>query len=432
MWKWMVFLLACGDSAARSDGGAVRDSGGLRDGDVRVDGASVEDSGGRDAARPDAGDCAVPDGSDPAIGCVIGAVRDGSSVVIAGARFGAVGPNVVIFDDFEGGSPGDPIATGAGSAAVGEWVLLGSGTPRYGDEFAVSGSRAFRADFSEDSNQQAFADLPPDTTEIFYSWWMYTPEGHRFPGQDNVDTLNWKVIWLLGEDRLGGGTHDDDLFFAFLQPDDAPTAVFGGNCSVYTEGSRWPTVDLRRGRWKRISIWDRGRTDATGALRIWELRDDGPELHVDDRDMQTLPTDCGAAPHRWERVSFNGYGRSTEAPSNQYLDDFYVAVGPDHHDDPSRHVRPGRRRVRLRVRRRRAQQRKRLPDPLRVTPVTRSRCAVTMAGHERPPDGHLRERHPPDGCAPQLVDLAEGRLRAVLGAHLGGAGSAAGAPRLLR
>jgi hypothetical protein len=49
---------------------------------------------------------------------------------------------------------------------------------------------------------------------------------------------------------------------------------------------------------------------------------------VNEENVPTLPTDCGAAPRQWERVAFNGYGRSTPAPSNPHLDDFYVAVGP--------------------------------------------------------------------------------------------------------
>jgi hypothetical protein len=334
MWTLVVFAtmgIACeGSMSSSPDARVERDSGARRDAGERRDDGGERDGGGRDSARPDAAAiCPPPSSSDtPAIGCVIGAVQDGSSITIAGAGFGDTGPNVVMFDDFEGGTPGEPIALGAGSAALGEWVLLGSGTPRYGDEFTVSGERSFHADFSADSNQQAFVDLPADTTEIFYSWWQYVPEGNRFPGQDNVDHLNWKVIWLLGDDALGGGTHDDDLFLAFLPPNDAPTGTFGGNCSVYRDRSRWPAIDLRRGTWKHLAVWDRGRTDATGALRIWELRDDGVALHVDESGVQTLPTDCGAAPHRWERVSFNGYGRLTPGPSNAYLDDFYLAVGP--------------------------------------------------------------------------------------------------------
>jgi hypothetical protein len=205
---------------------------------------------------------------------------------------------------------------------------LNTGVPRYGDTYKVSGSNAFKADFTVDSAQQAFLDLPAGTTEIFYSWWQFVPAGHNYPGEGSVDTLNWKVIWLLGDDSFGGGTADDDLFLAFLGSGTGPDAVLGGNCSVYTEGGVWPEVHSVKGEWKRLWVWDRGTTDASGAVRIWELRPDGVRLLIDQANVPTLPTGCGAAPHQWEHVAFNGYGRLTPGPADAYLDDFYVAVGP--------------------------------------------------------------------------------------------------------
>jgi hypothetical protein len=185
------------------------------------------------------GDCPAPRpaGDAPQVDCVAGAVTNGGGITIVGSGFGAEGPAVVLFDDFEGGTVGEPIQTGPGSAALGEWASLNTGIPRYGDAYAVSGATAFEADFTMDSSQQAFADLPDGTNEIFYSWWQYVPEGHNYPGEGSLDLLNWKVIWLLGNDEYAGGTGDDDLLLAFLGDGAAPTAVFGGNCSVYTEGS---------------------------------------------------------------------------------------------------------------------------------------------------------------------------------------------------
>jgi hypothetical protein len=265
----------------------------------------------------------------PQIDCVSGAVTNGGEITIVGSGFGASGPEVVLFDDFEGGTVGEPIMTGPGSAAFGEWASLNTGIPRYGDAYVVSGARSFEADYTVDSLQQAFADLPDGTNEIFYSWWQYVPEGHNYPGEGSVDLLNWKVIWLLGNDAHAGGTGDDDILLAFLGDGAAPTAVFGGNCSVYTEGAIWPEIQTTKGEWKRLWVWDRGRTDATGGVKIWELRDDeGVLQHVDEADVPTLPTNCGADPREWESVAFNGYGRLTPGPASAYLDDFYVAVGP--------------------------------------------------------------------------------------------------------
>ena len=97
---------------------------------------------------------------------------------------------------------------------------------------------------------------------------------------------------------------------------------------MYTEGAIWPEIHTTKGEWKRLWVWDRGRTDATGGVKIWELRDDeGVLQHVDETDVPTLPTNCGADPREWETVSFNGYGRLTPGPASAFLDDFYVAVG---------------------------------------------------------------------------------------------------------
>jgi hypothetical protein len=336
-------LLACvgcgssGDDAKGSSGSGGTSTGGTASGGTGNAATGGSSGAGGTATGGSSGSggvngCGTPDGgaSDtPRIDCVSGALVDGSEITIVGAGFGDEGPQVVIFDDFEKGTVGQVIQTGSGSAQIGEWAALNGGDPVYGDEYVVSGTKSFKSDFTVDSNQQAFADLPSGTTEIFYSWWQYVPVGHNFPGEGNPDLLNWKVIWLLGDDSISGGTADDDLFFAFLGDGAGPTTTFGGNCSVYTNGSIWPDVATQKGEWKRFAVWDRGRTDSTGGVKIWDLSPSmGLRQVVNEVDVQTLPTDCGAAPHQWERVAFNGYGRSTPAPSNPHLDDFYVAVGP--------------------------------------------------------------------------------------------------------
>ncbi|HET6585530.1 MAG TPA: hypothetical protein VFG69_18855 [Nannocystaceae bacterium] len=331
---------ATGSSAGPSSDGALEgsdtapattsDESGASTSDGEDSAAEASTHAGDGSSGGGPADCPMPGPGigAPLVECVSGAVADGSAITIVGSGFGASGPEVVVFDDFERGSVGEPIATGAGSATVGEWSGLNTGIPRYGDAYVVSGSMAFAADFTVDSEQQAFADLPDGTNEIFYSWWQYVPLGHNYPGEGSVDQLNWKVIWLLGNDAYAGGTADDDLLLAFLGDGAAPTAVFGGNCSVYTDGSIWPEIQTTKGEWKRLWVWDRGRTDATGAVKIWELRDSGVVQHVDEANVPTLPTNCGADPREWETVSFNGYGRLTPAPASAYLDDFYVAVGP--------------------------------------------------------------------------------------------------------
>src|SRR2546423_1251467 len=56
----------------------------------------------------------------PVIQSAVGEFRDGGQVTLTGA-FGAVGPQVVLFDNFDRGQDGAPIQTGPGSATVGSW-----------------------------------------------------------------------------------------------------------------------------------------------------------------------------------------------------------------------------------------------------------------------------------------------------------------------
>jgi hypothetical protein len=331
-----ALMASCGEGRIEDAAGAGPGSGGVGGGAVTsgastTSGTSTSSGTSMTAGVGGFGECEPPSGQSaaaPEVSCVSGSVQDQGVITVVGAGFGQVGPNVVVFDDFEKGTVGEPISTGPASAQVGQWDALNTGVPRYGDEHRVSGTQAFKADFTVDSNQQAFSALPDGTTEIFYSWWQFVPTGHNYAGENSIDLLNWKVVWLLGDDSFAGGTGDDDILLAFLGDGAAPTAVLGGNCSVYTEGAIWPDIQTTKGEWKRLWLWDRGRTDATGALRIWELRDTGVVQHVDEAGVPTLPTTCGADPRQWETVSFNGYGRLTPAPADAFLDDFYLATGP--------------------------------------------------------------------------------------------------------
>src|SRR5262245_12647822 len=58
----------------------------------------------------------------PAPSAVDGALSNGSAITVSGSGFGSVGPEVVIFDDFESGTDGAELATGPGSATVGAWM----------------------------------------------------------------------------------------------------------------------------------------------------------------------------------------------------------------------------------------------------------------------------------------------------------------------
>ncbi|MBF0384973.1 MAG: hypothetical protein HQL27_03785, partial [Candidatus Omnitrophica bacterium] len=66
----------------------------------------------------------TPAQAEPAITGVSGTLEQGSAITISGSGFGVAGPNIIVFDDFEKGTLGQPIMTGAGSAQVGEWTTI--------------------------------------------------------------------------------------------------------------------------------------------------------------------------------------------------------------------------------------------------------------------------------------------------------------------
>ena len=58
---------------------------------------------------------------EPAIERLEGVPYAGNIMIVRGTGFGNDGPSVIVFDDFESGSTGNPVNTGAGSATFGEW-----------------------------------------------------------------------------------------------------------------------------------------------------------------------------------------------------------------------------------------------------------------------------------------------------------------------
>lgn len=143
----------------------------------------------------------------PTVTDVSGQIDQRSVITVTGSSFGAA-PTVVVFDDFEGGTDGNNIMTGSGSAMYGQWAYLG-GSPYYTDSWAVSGSLSFQADMSISWVQYVAATLPANTRDFFICWWMAIPAGDRIPGEGTHDTTNWKTIWVQG-----ANTTDDDINLA--------------------------------------------------------------------------------------------------------------------------------------------------------------------------------------------------------------------------
>lgn len=259
----------------------------------------------------------------PSISGSSGTYSNGSSVTITGSGFGS-GPNVVIFDDFEGGTAGANIATGAGSATVGQWAAR-SGCATYSTATAVSGTKAFRADMSCGWLNYAEVSLPANTTQIFYSWYKYIATGQNWPGEGTTDGVNWKQIWTMRND-----SGDNDIVTPVLQDGGSNWVWFGNNARNYGTGKRWMSnstdVQHFKGQWHRSWTYmegDPGASTTNGFWRYWVLRSDGVS-QAGYGDSANLLQSGGW----WSRTRLNGYGRGT---SNSYpmFDDFYLATGPN-------------------------------------------------------------------------------------------------------
>jgi len=239
-------------------------------------------------------------------------VSGGSSLFITGSGFGT-GPNVLIFDDFEKGQDGQPIMTG--NSAVGGWdyVQRSDETSIYSSAASVSGELSFRADQIDswpEGQQTIVKNFPDGTTEFFISYWTYIPPNDRFPGDGTTDGSNWKVIWAMGSD-----TTDDDLTIPTRL---GTSSLITCNECAYT---RWMEFGVKKGEWKRVWAWVKGRGDNTGAVHYWELGD-GVEQKVADDNVQVF-NNLGDS---YEQININGYGRTTP-DCHPTFDDVYIATG---------------------------------------------------------------------------------------------------------
>lgn len=243
---------------------------------------------------------------------VSGSFIDGNTVVISGENFGASGPTVVLFDDFEGGTLGENIETGTGSAKVGDWNAR-SGSSYYGGA-SLSGDKSFSSTYANGYANYIEALLLANTRNVYLSWWLFLPAGNNYPGEGSVDGINWKQMWIQGS-----STTDDDM----VVPSRISSWYINGNESD-PGYKNYTTVDFNKGEWKRLSVWLKGSTSSSsndGEVKFWELTDTGTVTRESDVGVNTLK-----ATGTWDRVRPNGYGRQTDTCIVSF-DDIYIASG---------------------------------------------------------------------------------------------------------
>jgi len=261
-------------------------------------------------------------GAEPNISNVSGQASEGQVITITGSEFGNNGPDLLLFDNFEGGNSGDPIKIGPGSAEIGEWEEIGGYDPvgpLYSSATSVSGSKAFRADQVNSwggGMQYAMVRLPRYCKNIYLSWWILIPEGDNYPGEGTGESINWKNLWILGP---SDGVNDNNLTIPTRL---SGSWVFAGNSPQ--QYNRWVQIGERKGEWKRLSLWIRGAATNTGQVHMWTLDDTGVVELLADNNVATLFSFDDY--NYWERIHVNGYGRETPN-CHPMFDDIYVATG---------------------------------------------------------------------------------------------------------
>jgi len=261
----------------------------------------------------------------PSISGYTGTMSNGQSITISGSSFGANGPTIVMFDDFELGSDGTNLSDRVINARVGTWRdvsdYIGSYCPTYSNMQSHSGSLALRQNWGSGSGQQEGARWASPTstsvfTKIYFSFWTYLPAGQNVPGAGGPYGPNWKVWWLSTNDIF---QNDYGSEIVTDPPQETTIAPIDG--SHNRAGWGYGSFSFTKGRWLRWEGYLTAST-STGSAYLW-LTDSGQARHLlGSASGRTI--DDGTT--GWQYIHFPGYGRY-DANSNTYYDDIYVATG---------------------------------------------------------------------------------------------------------
>jgi hypothetical protein len=264
---------------------------------------------------------AVPSLAAPEITEVSGETVDGGQVVITGAGFGSLGPNVVFFDDFGNGNPG---SVHPSSATIGSWSTPACVT--YEDPLLSKGKGA---SCIGEGGQRTGWIVFGDTTEVFISAIAYVPKGFNFPEASSPKTFPDKSavkhFWLMNKDG----------YRSSASPDIKVVAWTGSTFYRVSSNDTWLSKFDQSGRvawaWDapvRYSLWAKGNgTESVGTDGMFQaVSSSGHELQR-YKDYRNWFKDEHVT-KAWDRVSLVGYARGNSSKGNNWvIDDVYVAVG---------------------------------------------------------------------------------------------------------
>jgi hypothetical protein len=254
---------------------------------------------------------------------VTGTFSNGQTITVSGSGFGATGPTVRFFDDFEKGTVGSVI--GQNNAEIGSYSPLSSNSRvTYTNLYSVSGSKAFISDQSVSSTNKMVVEVPGSDSDLFVSWWEVIPAGDPMPGADNVDGTNWKMVWFVRGD-VDAQPGMSDLVVAVLLNTGGDSINVSSNSGVgqgWVPGTASPN-NWQQGRWTRMWAYVKSSNTGTGAFDFWFLHMGQTPSHAMNKTNVNTLASGAAGPYN--RIDFPGYTRTSA--SRPIYDDIYIASG---------------------------------------------------------------------------------------------------------
>ena len=230
-------------------------------------------------------------------------LSDTGEVRVSGSGFGS-GPEVVIFDNFEAGRGGEPVAYDA--ATVGRWSGTGwyNGIARYVDEGNGNLAMTARDRTQSLSSMNRISQLQAsfkNSEKVFIAFSVKVPKGTTFAGasstQDFPSVSSWKFTWALAADGAYSDPSDLDLTL--------PTHVGGGNFILGGNDGNITWLDGGGGWWS----WNDFNNLSIGIDLSRSSELSANELFLN-------------------RVSFPGWwGNGDNSDFNGLYDNTYVAIG---------------------------------------------------------------------------------------------------------
>lgn len=266
--------------------------------------------------------------SAPSISNISGTISNGQSIVISGSGFGATGPDIKVFDDFESGTNGSYINSDTSgitsSATVGSWEpCVGCDIYRstYSTDFAHGGTKSSRQNWT--TNMQEGGRFLAETwttpvTEVYLSYWVYLPSGMSTP-DGGFSSPNWKMYWFY-ETPYPTNDYSTETIY------DPPGGGLSFGCVNDCLSNRivqdfTPFASWSNGQWQRMEIYLKAGATA-GAIQEHFTNASYPRTQIVNMTGKTI----NAGTTGWDTFHIPGFARA-DTTTNTYYDDIYVATG---------------------------------------------------------------------------------------------------------